>query len=90
MTLTKAQRAALDVIAANGGYACMRAGMHPRWLCGFRGETSYGYRVPILDARTMTALSRAGVLRPAPGHGYGCCSFWEVVPEQELGESKEG
>jgi hypothetical protein len=78
-TLTHTQKAVLETIRANGGYACQRWGMRPRWVCASFGEHAYEYHEPVLPSRTMDRRVEMGVLRFAPGRGYGSCSFWEIA-----------
>jgi hypothetical protein len=77
--VTPAQKEALRLIRENGGYACLYWHSPTRWCCASLGPHSFQADGPELSARVMNRLEQMGVIQLAPGHGYGCKSFWEIV-----------
>jgi hypothetical protein len=91
--MTKRQSETLDTIRANGGYACRnsaRAFGRPVWSCAILGESAYYWNLPALNTRVADTLCEMGLLRRAPGHGYGSNSFWEIDEERALAATGGG
>jgi hypothetical protein len=81
--MTKGQREALEIIRANGGYACLDQGFQKRvWSCaGFDNDyCCYYQRLPLLSGQAMDRLNESGLIQPASGCGYSAKSFWEPTP----------
>jgi hypothetical protein len=82
--MTTKQRETIETIRVNGGYACLVSAVPGYWMCAVLvdGPDAHYERVPpVLSKPVMNRLREQGIVRPAPGPGYGCCSFWEVATD---------
>ncbi len=81
--MTRGQKAVVAIIR-DSGYACREVhGALGRWTAARFDGNAYVSTGQLLNARICVAMLKDGILRQAPGCGYGSCSFYEPVPDAD-------